>query len=395
MALLVWAGFASIRQAWAEHLFASGRPEQMRRALELISGRAEFYLGLAEVAERAGEDPIPWLRQAAVLSPADASIRIHLGLREEIAGRVAEAEAQLLEAARLSRKYLPRWTLANFYYREGRSEAFWRWAHEALAISYGDRRALFELCWRLRPEAGFLLERVVPPRRAVLGEFARFLLDRGELEAAAGLLGELADSAASADREQLLDATDRLLEAGADRAAARLWDKLARRGLLPYAPLPVSGGPVVTNGDFSFWTTGRAFDWKIARVEGVFVAPQGRPGWRISFSGRQPERCELLRQTLLVEPAGRYRIECRYRAEFKGFAEGEPTGLRWRLKSADGRLLAESSPLGAGRGRCLLEFEIERSGTAVLELIFERVSGSARPEGFLELEAVRAVSAVS
>jgi len=114
VALLVWAGFASIRQAWAEHLFASGRPEQMRRALELISGRAEFYLGLAEVAERAGEDPIPWLRQAAVLSPADASIRIHLGLREEIAGRVAEAEAQLLEAARLSRKYLPRWTLANF-----------------------------------------------------------------------------------------------------------------------------------------------------------------------------------------------------------------------------------------------------------------------------------------
>jgi len=394
MALLVWGGGTSLRQAWAEHLVASGRREEMRRALELVPGRAEFYLAMADIAERAGEDPVPWLRQAALVSPADASIRIHLGLRQELAGRVAEAEGELIEAARLSRKYLPRWTLANFYYRQGRSEAFWRWAQEALAVSYGDRRPLFELCWRLRPEADFLLERVLPPRPAVLSDFSWFLLDQGELEAAGRLLAELVDTAPAADRERLLDAAERLLEAGAEQAAARLWNGLARRGLLPYPPLAVAGGPLVTNGDFSVWTTGRGFDWKIPRVEGVFVAPGPRPGWRISLNGRQPERCELLRQTLVVESGRLYRIECRYRAEFKGFAGGEPTGLRWRLRLPDGRLLGESSPLAAGGGREILEFKTDRSGATVLALVYERAPGRVRPEGFVELEAVQAASAI-
>jgi hypothetical protein len=362
----------------------------MRRAAELAPRRAQFQLGLAELAERAGGDPVAFLRQAALLSPADASIRIHLGLREEFAGRISEAEAQLIEAARLSRKYLPRWTLANFYFRQGCPEPFWDWARQALAVSYGDRTPLFELCWRLKPDPGFLLEKAIPSRRAVLSDFAWFLLDRGAPEAASPLLADLACTAEPGDRERLLAATDRLLEAGAERAAAELWNGLCRRGLLPYPPLDEPGAPMITNGDFAVSTTGRGFDWKISGAEGVFVAPTRRSGWRIGLSGRQPERCELLRQTLLVEAGRRYRIECRYRAEFKGLAAGAPAGLRWRLRSAGGGLLAESGRLRAGGDREVLEFQAERDGAALLTLDFERMPGSVRPEGFVELTGVRA-----
>lgn len=390
-ALLAGTAALAFREAWAEQLFASGEPEAMRRAAQLVPHRAQYLLGLAELAEREGDDPIPFLRQAAASSPADAAIRIHLGLREELAGRMAEAEAQLVEAARLSRKYLPRWTLANFYFRQGRPEPFWRWTRQALEVSYGDRTPLFELAWRLRPDPGFLLERAIPMQRAVRSDFSWFLLDRGELEAASRLLADLAETAEPGERERLLAATDRLIEAGAEWAAAEVWNGLCRRGLLPYRPLVPRAGLEITNGDFAVWTTGWGFDWRISGVEGVYVTPARAAVWRIHLSGKQPERCELLRQMLVVGAGKRYRIECRYRAEFKGLAGDAPTGLRWRIRARDGGLLAESAWLRAGGEREVFEFQPERAGVAVLALEFERLPGAVRPEGFLELRAVQAI----
>lgn len=392
-ALLIGAGVLTLREAWAEHLFASGRPEAMRRAAELVPRRAEFQLGRAELAERSGQDPVPLLRRAAALSPADASIRIHLGLREELAGRIAVAEAELLQAARLSRKYLPRWSLANFYFRQGRRESFWYWTREALEVSYGDRTPLFELAWRLEPDPRFLLEKVIPSRRAVQSDFSWFLLDRGAPEAASRLMAVLAAAAEIEERERWLAATDRLIEAGAGWAAAEVWNGLCRRGLLPYPPLEPQAGLTITNSDFSLWTTGRGFDWKVSGIEGVYVTPARPAGWRISLTGRQPERCEILRQTLLVGARKRHRLECRYRAEFRGLDRGTASGLRWRIRAPDGGLLAESGWLRSGGDREALEVQLERDGAAVLALEFERVPGGVRPEGFLELAAVRAAPA--
>lgn len=391
VALLTGAASLVIREAWAEHLFASGRPEAIRRAAELAPRNAQYRLGLAELAEREGEDPVPFLKQAADSSPADAAIRIHLGLREELAGRMAEAEAQLLQAARLSRKYLPRWTLANFYFRQGRPEPFWHWTRQALEVSYGDRTPLFELAWRLRPDPGFLLEKVIPMQRAVRSDFSWFLLDRGELEAASRLLADLAETEEVGERERLLAATDRLIEAGAEQAAAEVWNRLCRRGLLPYRPLEPRAGFEITNGDFAVWTTGRGFDWKVAGADGVFVTPARAAAWRVHLSGKQPERCEILRQMLVVGAGERYRIECRYRAEFRGLAGDAPTGLRWRIRARDGGLLAESGWLRAGGEREDFEFRPEREGAAVLALEFERLPGAVRPEGFLELRAMQAI----
>ena len=59
---------------------------------------------------------------------------------------IAGAERWLLDAARVDRQYEPRWTLANFYFRQQKMDDFWKWMRAALEVSYGDRVAAFDLC---------------------------------------------------------------------------------------------------------------------------------------------------------------------------------------------------------------------------------------------------------
>lgn len=389
-ALLALASWRVATEAYAEHLYASGEIDRVRRAAELAPGRALYWSGLADLLDRTGEDPLPALREAARLSPADDTIWIRLGLHEELAGRLAEAETGLIQAARVSRKYLPRWTLANFYYRHGRLDAFWKWAREALAISHGDRTALWELCWSLRAEPEFLLEHVVPDRRDVQADYASFLVARGRFRAAAALYERLAGEAQPAELNRFLEATDRLLESGEHELARSVWNALCRRRLLPYRPLDGRAGPVVTNADFSRWTLGRGFDWRVREAPGAVVAPGSQGGWRILLSGSQPEQCEILSQPLLLEPGRTYRLVYGAPASFAGGAPHAASGLRWQVVARGGRVLADAAVAPADEAaRRALEFRIPPGGGAAeLKLVYARPSGSVRAQGVVELAPV-------
>ena len=85
------------------------------------------------------------LRAALSLNPRLSSVWIHLGLDAEANGNLAEAEKDLLQAARVDRLYLPAWTLANFYFRRGDSVKFWPWAARAAALTFDDYRPLLRL----------------------------------------------------------------------------------------------------------------------------------------------------------------------------------------------------------------------------------------------------------
>lgn len=382
--LLLAASWRVAAEACAEQLFATGEVEHLRRAAQLAPGRALYQLALADRLDRTGGDPLPALREAARLSPTDDSIWIRLGLHEELAGQLADAEKHLLEAARVSRKFLPRWTLANFYYRQGRSEAFWPWAKEALAISYGDRSALFDLCWSLRPEPEFLLERVIPSRLDVRADYASFLVARRQFRVAAAIYEGLAPEAPPGDLNRFLDAIDRMLDSGAPEPAQTVWNALCRSRRIPYPPLDRHSGPVVTNADFSRWTLGRGFDWRVPETPGVVAAPDPRGGWRILLSGDQPERCEILIQRLLLEPGRRYRLGFRARALLA--AGGSPpsaSGLAWEILGGDGRLWLRAALTDQN-----LEFTAPAGdGAALLRLVYERVPGSVRARGEIELAA--------
>jgi len=116
-------------------------------------------------------------------------------------GRLQEAERCLLEAARRSRKYEPRWALTNFYFRRGRAEEFRRWAGEAVKISYGDLTPLFDLC---RQVGGCNVPGL---------QYARYLAERGAADEAAEIL-------LSMDKPAWV--SDGLLEA---KRAVELWKR--------------------------------------------------------------------------------------------------------------------------------------------------------------------------
>ena len=88
------------------------------------------------------------LERAVALNPSDAGSWIELGLRWEADGNAGRAEQYLLRAAEVDRQYLPRWSLANFYFRRKDTEKFWAWARASAEMVYGDARPLFRCAAR-------------------------------------------------------------------------------------------------------------------------------------------------------------------------------------------------------------------------------------------------------
>ncbi|MCW5979526.1 MAG: hypothetical protein KIT09_15720 [Bryobacteraceae bacterium] len=388
--LLVLAGYAAAREAWAEFLFDSSTRAGVEAAVSVRPARALYWSGLAEALDRDGEDPLPAMRRAVEASPNDDALRIQLGLRAEAAGQIDEAERELLEAARLSRKYAPRWTQANFYYRRRDAGEFRRWAREALAISYGDRRPLFDLCSRLGLPPREILDRVIPPRRPVVMDYATYLAANGDPENVE-LVVELARDALSEENDYFLHHADRLLDAWRFAPALAVWNALCSRGFVPYEPLDRAS--VVTNGSFSPSSLGRGFDWRVAGAPGVFVSPVGPHGWSVWLGGNQPEECELLSQFLPLEPEYSYRVRFRYRARSSDdAADGRATGLAWAVFDRSGTQIGGAA-LPVSRESREGDFTCSTlAGEPGVRLVlaYRRPAGSARFQGELALESLTA-----
>ena len=99
------------------------------------------------------------LLHAVAVNPWDTRSRIELGLLAEAEGDSTTSERYLLQAAETDHLFLPRWTLANYYFRRGDTSQFWGWAKEAADRVYGDAQPLFRLCGRVA-EDGKLIDRL-------------------------------------------------------------------------------------------------------------------------------------------------------------------------------------------------------------------------------------------
>ncbi|MCP5113127.1 MAG: hypothetical protein GY953_20040 [bacterium] len=390
VAALGIAAFFSIRLAIAHFRFSSATMESVSRAARLDPGNARYHLALATLLEIAGEDARAPLRRAAALTPLDATVWIRLGLQEEIHGRVREAEQCLIEAARLSKKFEARWTLANFYFRRDRRGEFWRWAREALAVSYGDRTALFRLCWQVEPDPAVIGERAIPENREVLMAWVGFLFAEQQDRAAASVVERLMGRVELSELGFFLRATDRLLSVGLAGSALQVWNELCGRGLVDRPQLDPASGEVVTNRDFLLPALMHGFGWRVVHPEGVFVA-QRSGGWRISFSGNQPEECRILTQFVPLTAQRSYRFRSTYRSEPAGASSDNPdSGIRWSLLGLDGAPLGRSEPLATkGDGEVDVKFTVPagvEGGRLVLH--YRRATGSVRAEGLLTVRQV-------
>ena len=215
-----------------------------------------------------------------------------------------------------------RWTLANFYFRQGQRDEFWTWMRSALEMSYGDRVAAFDLCWQMTTKtecAEEILDRAIPDRREVVASYLAYVLNRHNRQAAiAGAANKLAKIRTADDLPLLYAATDALLDGG--QTAMR--PICGRRS-------EILGPNGITHPNFEEPRTGHGFDWSFAEPPGVTqLTLEGCH--RIRFSGQQPESCELLRQVLGgLRPGAAYTLHWETRTQ--GIAS--PTGFEWRIAS--------------------------------------------------------------
>jgi hypothetical protein len=363
---LTLAAFFSLRLAQASAEFNRGSPESVARALEILPLNAEYLSLRALQVEYDGGDSSPLLERAAALGPLSSAPRIRLGLAAETRGDFPVAERWLLEAARVDHQFEPRWTLANFYFRQARAAEFWEWMRAALEVSYGDRTPAFELCWRLSQSPQEILERAIPNQPDVLGAYLAYVLDqhRNAAGPVAVRLAAMRDPVYTA----LLDAAcDALIDAGDVAQAREVWRLLGH---------PAPSG--IANGDFASPPANHGFDWRLLEPAGVTHLHLDPSGHRILLSGKQPEACDLLRQIVAVETGKQYELHWETRTQ--GIAP--PSGTEW---SVAGQRAAVA--VSEDWRKSVVTF-IAPADLVPIALVYRRPTGQPRAEGFIEIRSV-------
>ncbi len=362
------AVFYSVRLAVADAAFRKQTPEGVARALEILPDRASYLLLRALQLEYDGVDSTALLERAARVNPLSSEPRIRMGLAAETRGDFARAETWLLDAARVDRQFEPRWTLANFYFRRGRRDEFWKWMRAALEMSYGDRRLAFDLCWRVTQDANEVLRRAIPPQHDVLATYLLYVMEQHREGVGPAAL-RLAALGTAADVPLLESACDVLINSDKVTEARALWEQLGHRQTA-----------LITDGDFAVEPGGHGFGWRLAHPPGITdISPGG--AHRIMFSGRQPEACELLRQYVVLESGRQYSL--RWEARTRGL--GSPTGVEWRAGKAHG-VVESAEEWSAG----YVSFTAPAVLTAI-SLGYQRPTGEVRAEGWLEIRNVSLV----
>jgi len=222
----------------------------------------------------------------------------------------------------------------------------------------------------------------------LMERYLGFLLTENKLDAAFPVAAQLVEVAQASQAPSLLWYCDAAIAAKRAGEALSCWNRMSRRGLLPYPALDPSGGKSLVNGRFQNAPINRGFDWRLANIEGISINyDETTPHLRIEFSGKQPESCEPLNAWVALEPLRKYRLACRYEAA--GIPPG--SGLKWRIFSQNDGTPITSQNLDA------MEFRTPE-GTQPgppheaqlwrLALTYQRAPGTVRIEGSIRLAAV-------
>ena len=269
----------------------------------------------------------------AALAPRVASVWIDAGLAQEREGRLAQAEASLLHAARIDKHFAPAWTLTNFYFRRSDHPHFWHWAKVASRLVYDDFRPLLRLCDVFEQDPSSLLIRLGATDGRLERAYLDFLIGSGRTEAADQMAGILLAAHREMDRPRLLDWASREIAAGRWRGALKIWSALER-------PLDPEHGPFLSNADFAQHPSGIGFDWTLRSHQARWT-----PGQIVfDFSGTD-EELTLLEQTFPIQAGHTYNLSASLHSE------GPVAGNfpEWELNGKAGPLRATRTGLANAR----------------------------------------------
>ncbi len=367
--------WCSWKLARADYLFHKETGQSVRAAIALVPDDWEYYMRLS-LLDR--DHAMELLTKAQSLDRYNAQADIELGLQYESEGNYRRAEELLLDAFDVDHTYLPRWSLANFYFRRDNMPAFWAWARKAAEMPADDVRPLFALCWRVEPDPEKISGAILNDNPALIRQYLDFLLAKDQLEAAAKIAPRLLRIGdANSDRALLFAVVNRLV-ASNDAAANWLWRLLiARRWVVADTTTP-------NNANFARAPLPVSFDWALPEYDGLHSWP-GPSGLETEFSGGEPEECTIAEQVLALPP-GNYSLGYSYRTE-----EIPPgTGIRWQvIHPKSNTVLAESAYLSSDAlVNSSMRFSVPPDTPLLrLRLTYQRALGTPRVSGMLVIRS--------
>lgn len=378
VAACCWGIWYSWRLARADYLFRQDTEASIRQAISTTPDAWTYYMRLAEFEPDHAQG---LLTTAVRLNPYNAQANIELGLQDEAQGEPGRAEQRFLGAFAVDHTYLPRWSLASFYFRRGNMAAFWTWARSAAEMPSDSTAALFELCWRVSPDANEITRRILNDNPKLLRQYLGFLLSKKQAPSAAEIAIRLIQNGDPKSDVLLMFYTINQLITDKDGVSAKsIWTALATKHWV------VADSGLPNNPNFAREPLPVQFDWTLPLISGIQSVP-GPSGLQTEFSGLEPDQCEIAEQAVVLGP-GNYELEFSYRTE--GIAPG--TGLQWQIFGADSiKPLAESSDLSdENLTSAKMMFSIlPGTSLAHFRLIYRRALGTPPISGSLEMSSVQ------
>jgi hypothetical protein len=376
----ITAAFYSLTLARAAHLFALDTVASVPAAVALVPYHAAYTARLAawRPLER---DQL--LHRAVELNPWDYQSWIQLGFATEMQhANTQEAERDYLRAAQVNHMFLPRWTLANFYFRQRRPGDFFHWANAALQITPYSSDPIFSQMWLISQDTASIAA-AIPDRARVLLQYAWFLSNARQFAAIPPVIQRLIAHVGHGNpglwgRDDLVASIeDQILNAGDRNDALAIWASLKDGGWIPHG-VPDNGHPL-TNRDFRVPFYRHGFDWASIDATGARVEQfRDQRVVRISLTGEQPDHCVLLRQYVPLSPGSLYKLAWRT-------TQDAGAGLAWHLRAVAGAGELVSDDLSAPPR---WQFRAPASEVAMLSLEYSRPLGSVRAAGTVTLEYV-------
>lgn len=376
----------TVRVAYAEDLAQQDTVEALQAALRIEPGNATYHARIATLDASHEEE----LHTALNLNATESGWWIMQAVRQEEEGDIAGAEKSLLQANQVSRYYVPRWSLAAFYYRQQNREKLGKWARLALSSGYGTPDSLFQMAQKLGLSPEEIRREVVPPQAESVEGYLRFIMKTATPEELYRTAVQLLSLGTKENRRQVLLACDTIFLANHITEAVDLWNRTIRAGWVTSAPIELTAGKPLGRPDFSGESLEGGFDWKYPIQPEVPMTVSGADGsLRLEFSGKQPEQCDLVNRYIPLLPRKRYRLTVKYRAE--GIAAG--SGLQWSVVPTSSGPAVFNSLLKLPEGQSGEEsFTVdapEKQTPMKLLLSYVRAQGTTRIEGTLVIESVQ------
>src|SRR5271165_1789978 len=296
-------------------------PERLRAALVYTPDDATKWRQLGIALLRKGSDSEAAFRRAFKLNRFESDALLGLAIDAESQGYKAAAESYYVRAVQLSRCFRSKYALAAFYAREDRRDDFWRVAAAAANIDQADVAPIVSLARDAGANPDEIPSLLHLETEHALASYLQIALSQNRPKPLAEVALRL--PATPARQSALLEACDRLIEAGDAEPAVAVWNHV---GVFPR--LDPAGGRSLTNTAFAFSAV-RGFNWRASELAGVQTraAPAGL---RIELSGEQPEHALLLEQIVPVLAQSKYRFSVRSDAP----ELSTQAGITWQIRCA-------------------------------------------------------------